>query len=258
VWIDAPPDQSWTNAQTVTVSGHVEDASPILEVTVGDVTATLTATPTGATFAAAGVPVGTGTIEARARDAAENPGEATIGLKVDRNPPVVEIQTPEADAWVLGPGVEVTGTAYDPEGSRVIVRVGDVEAQFSPLDPRKFRAVVPATAEGALILVATAWDEAGNDTSTPSRSVKVDFTKPVITLTDPASPPITNATVLHVEGTVEDLSPTTLKIDGTPVAVGADGGFSADVPLAGEGVRTIPFEATDKVNLVGTPSRPSR
>jgi hypothetical protein len=252
VTIDDPQDQSWTNGEPVTVSGHVEDASPILEVKVGEAAAALTQTSTGATFTATGVSVATGTITARARDAADNPGEATIELKVDRKAPEVWIETPLADAWVRGPQVEVTGGVKDAEGSPVLVYVNEsMEQDPTPAPERAFHAFVSA-GEGSLDLVATARDKADNASDPKHRTVNVDFTKPVIKLDEPKDPPITNATSLHVEGTVSDISPTTLKVDGTPVSVEAGGGFSAEIPLGGEGVQAIDFVATDSVGLVGT------
>ena len=56
---------------------------------------------------------------------------------------------------------------------------------------------------------------------------------------------------MHVEGTVSDLSPTTLAIDGTPAAVGAAAASRRTCPL-GEGEQTIALVATDSVGLVGT------
>ena len=150
-----------------------------------------------------------------------------------------------------GPQLEVTGSVADAGGTSVMVDVnGQMEQDPTLGVPRSFRALVNAS-EGPLELVATARDAAGNTAVTPPRDVKVDFTKPVITLREPQGQPITSAASVRVEGTVSDLSPTTLTIDGTQAAVGADGGFSADVPL-GEGEQTIALVATDSVGLVGT------
>ncbi len=248
VTIGTPQDDSWTSMETVEVTGHVEDDSPIRTVTVNNVGATLT----GSEFRAPQVPVGTGTITATAEDTAGNAGEAAIQLHVDRGAPTVVITKPEENTWVRGPQVEVIGTVGDPEGSPVVVEVNG-HGEKDPLQtvPRTFTAVVDA-GEGPLDLVATARDEAGNPASTPAWRVYVDFKEPVITLREPKGRPITNGTKLHVEGSVSDISPCKLTIGGESVDVVSDGRFSADVSLTGEGELTIPLVATDSVELTGT------
>ncbi len=248
VMIDTPPDGSWTASEAVDVTGHVEDASPIRTVTVNGAAATLS----GSTFTAPGVPVGAGRITARAEDAAGNAGEAAVDLRVDRTAPVVAITSPAADTWVRGPRVEAGGTVDDAEKSPVLVEVnGTVETDPQPGVPRAFEAVVDA-GEGSLDLVATARDEAGNAAHTSAWRVNVDYTAPVITLTEPVGTPITKEATLRVAGSVTDLSPSTLTIGGTAAPVAPGGSFSADVPLAGEGEQEVALVATDSVGLPGT------
>jgi hypothetical protein len=248
VTIDTPEDGSWVQSETVDVTGHVEDPSPIRSVSVNAVGATLT----GSTFKALQVPVGTGRITAHAEDVAGNAGEATIELRVDRNAPMVEITSPPAQTWVRGPHVEVGGSVDDAERSPVVVEVnGRMEDDPLPTVPRSFRAVVDA-GEGPLDLVATARDGAGNAASTPPWRVYVDYKAPEITLSQPVKTPITKAASIRVAGTVTDISPSTLTIGGTSVPVAPDGSFSADVPLPGEGEQTIALVATDAVGLTGT------
>lgn len=252
VTIDTPQDGSWTGLDAINVTGHVEDASPTKAVTVNGVAAALT----GAMFTASDVPVGAGRITARAEDAAGNTGETAIDLRFDRNPPTVTITSPGRDTWVLGPHVEVAGSVTDAEGSAVVVEVnGRMETDPLPIVPRSFHAVVDA-GEGPLELVATARDEAGNAGVSLPHPVNVDYTAPVITLTEPADVPVTNATSLHLVGTVVDISPTTLTVGGTSVEVLPDGSFTADVPLPDEGEREIVLVATDSVGLVGTLDQP--
>jgi hypothetical protein len=245
-----PQPGSRVGGATVDVTGEVQDASPIVRVSLGNREGQVT----GKAFSVPGVPVGDGPdvkLAGEAEDAAGNVGHEPLDLVVDRSPPQVWIDTPTEGAWVRGPLVEVTGGVKDAEGSPVLVYVNEaMEQEPTPAPERGFHAFVNA-GEGSLALVATARDEVPNAASTPPRNVNVDSGEPVITVDDPEGTPITNADTLHVAGTVKDISPTTLTVGGTPAVVGGDGRFSVDVPLGGEGEQTIELVATDSVNLVG-------
>src|SRR5262249_41687276 len=140
VTILEPANNTHTSAETVTARVQVDDLSPILSVLVNDVAATLGA---DGQYTATGVPVGQGTVEAVAKDAALNLGTDSVTLTIDRDPPQVKITSPDADAWVKGPQVEVRGTVKDASPTLVEVN-GQAELEPSEVLDRTFRALVSA------------------------------------------------------------------------------------------------------------------
>jgi hypothetical protein len=229
-----PVDGQSINSDTVTVSGSVSDAHAVT-VRVNTVDATITGTSFTAT-----VPVGSGptaTITITATDAAGNATPKTLTLHVDRVAPALQITSPADGAFVRGSAVQVTGTVTDTDTVQV-----DINGHPATVTGNTFTAAISAS-DGPLTLTATGRDTAGNS-GTAHVSVTVDSVAPSISVSAPADGAMTRADSIHFTGTLTDASPTTLRIDGTPVAV-ADGAFAADVPVTTDGARTVTLVATD-------------
>ena len=148
------------------VKGEVKDASPIAWVRIAGREAQLS----GTTFTATGVPIGDGpevSLTGEAEDAAGNLGRGVLPLIVDRQPPAVTIDRPEADAYVRGPVLEVEGTVTDQGDVTVEVNGVPEDVPASLRAPRSYRARVPVTDAATSAIVATAIDAAGNRGSAP-------------------------------------------------------------------------------------------
>ncbi len=267
LWLDTQPPElqvldpvegQLVSGQPLTVSGSVEDASPVT-VTVAGIAADVQ----GHSFTASGVPVGAGpqvTLEVVAEDAAGNRTTVPRLVAVDDQPPTVAIASPADGAVVRGPTVEVRGSAQD--AGPVTVRVNDVPATLDcgsgfvgelpalPDSRGRLRAVggtcsftaqVPVS-EGTTTLRAVALDGAGNEGS-DAVDVVVDSVAPVIVLSEPTAA-VLDAESVRLAGTVVDDSPVTLTLDGQPVAV-VDGGFSVDVPTPNETAYSLLLLARD-------------
>src|SRR5213075_230587 len=83
-----------------------------------------------------------------------------------------------------------------------------------------------------------------------SVTVNIDTQNPLITLTSPANNSIVaNPSQVVVTGTVSDISPVTVKVNGQTAAVAADGTWQATIDLTGAASpATITAVATDAVN----------
>ena len=244
--LDPPADPFFTSLDTLTVSGTVQDASPVESVVVNGIDATVD----GMSFSATGVPVTGGPIQAVATDAAGHTGVGTVNVVLDGTPPVVGITSPDEGAWVSGPSVEVTGNVEDDLSPTMVEVNGQPELDSSQELSRTFRVTVSAS-DGPLTLQARALDSAGNSGQGPARSVNVDSTPPLVVIDDPTEDPlVTKETSIRVAGLVQDASPVTLVVHGqTTVPVG--GRFERDIPLADEGKLVIVATATDQVGFTG-------
>ena len=243
VHIVDPPDASYTNASSVTVTGTVVDRSPV-QVSVSGVPALVS----GQSFVATGVPIGDGAravLTATATDEARNASHHEIVLHVDRVPPVVRITSPSPGEVLPGASLTVAGTYQDDSPVSIVYVNGEPAAlQAESATQGRFSATVSA-ADGSSLLEAAAHDAAGN-VGTDSVPVLVDSIPPALSISEPVSGTVTNARVIHVAGRATDETRVTVQIAGQPVSVGADGWFAADVPAAGEdGEQVITTTASD-------------
>jgi RHS repeat-associated protein len=161
----------------------------------------------------------------------------TVHFTIDLTPPALTISAPSANERLAVQQAIVRGTS---DGVRVTIN--DIVAS----DPASF-AVSVQLFEGANTLKAIATDAAGN-TTTVAIPVTLDTLAPELTIAAPQSELCTNAETIVVRGIARD--------DGTTVRVRvnagawrpatvANGEYTANVPLAGEGTMAIEVEATD-------------
>lgn len=240
VAIDEPAEGDFTAANTIKVTGSVSDATAVT-VKVGTVNATVT----GTTFTAASVPLpteGATALTATATDAAGNQNTASVTVKVDRTKPAVKITFPANGAFIQGATTEVKGTLTD--ASPALVTVNDAPAL---VNEGTFTASING-ADGVVIVKATAID-AANNASTDTITITFDATAPAFDI-EPTTP--TNKATGRITGTINDISPVTLKIGDTAVPVSPAGAFSYDAPLTAEGANAFVLTATDAAGNVAT------
>ena len=240
VAINEPAEGDFTAANTIKVTGSISDATAVT-VKVGTVNATVT----GTTFTAANVPLpseGATTLTATATDAAGNQNAASVTVKVDRTKPAVKITFPANGAFIKGATTEVKGTLTD--ASPALVTVNDAPAL---VNDGTFTASVNG-ADGVVIVKATAVD-AANNASTDTITLTFDATAPMFEI-EPTTP--TNKATGRITGTINDISPVTLKIGDVAVPVSAAGAFAYDAPLAAEGSNAFVLTATDAAGNIAT------
>ncbi|MGH2689825.1 MAG: Ig-like domain-containing protein, partial [Actinomycetota bacterium] len=173
VAITSPEDLAYIAATTVTVAGTVSEG--VVSVIVNGVTASLS----GTTFEAEGVPLieGGNTVTATAAGTLGRVGTDTIHVVRDLTPPRVVIYRPAAGGVVHEPAVAVSGLLNDivpgtVNESEAVVTVNGVPAQVSN---RSFLAPEVSLLPGENVLVATATDASGNTAAT---EVRVHFEPP--------------------------------------------------------------------------------
>src|SRR5579859_6356189 len=234
VVIAQPADGSYTNQQTIVVSGTVTDASPVTVQVQG-----VSATVNGTQFTAS-VPLpteGLQNLQAVATDAAGNVGQASVNVHVDRTPPLVKILSPQAGAYIKGPVITVTGSVTD--ASSTMTDVNGISTMLNP--DGTFSTQIPVV-DGPLNIIATSSDAAGN-VGTAQVPVIIDSVPPVITVTTPQDGLITNQATQTVQGTVTDAAPVTLTINGNPAPV-TSGAFSQSVAMSSDGLNAFTLVAT--------------
>ncbi|MBM7116846.1 RHS repeat-associated core domain-containing protein [Archangium primigenium] len=180
-----------------------------------------------------------------ARDVAGNGTRLPWQVTRDSTPPRLTLTAPEEGAKVAGDSVRVEGRAED--ATPLTVRVG---GQRAAVDPDGHFQLPVAVAPGAVSLEVVATDAAGNATRRVL-AVRVNTTPPRLELTAPASGTVTEASSISVSGFARAADRTdavTLEVSGHTHAVGADGRFSVEAPLA-PGPNTVSVTAVDGYGL---------
>ncbi|UCD83446.1 MAG: hypothetical protein JSU92_09015, partial [Deltaproteobacteria bacterium] len=201
--ITLPVMGEYIASSTVTVEGSVVEAgSGIEEITVqvGAYTAT------GSSFPIALViPDGVYTITAWAEDSCGNigPKDEVANVTVDTTTLSVSITSPSAGECVNSATVVVSGDVSDPAPSSGIagVTVNGVDADVTGLT---WTATLTGQAEGALTLVATATDLAGNSTDSAPVIISIDYSLPAVSIIAPDDGAYLNTTTVVVNGTAGD------------------------------------------------------
>ncbi len=231
VQVSEPAPGTITRAASVTVSGHVSDASPVsLRVSGVDVPVS----PDGS-FAGE-VPLagndGPSTLLFEATDAAGNVGTAALEVVIDRTAPDLSVLSPEEGAVVTGLPVVVQGMVHDQTATTVTVdgqeatRTADAwQVSFSDLP------------DGPHAFTVVARDAAGNET-TLARQVVLELLPPSIRITSPANGSLLSAGTIDVSGTITARSAVSVTVNGIAATVAGDGFTATGVPL-GEGDNTL-------------------
>ena len=154
-------------------------------------------------------------------------------------PPVVHVTTPAPGAATADAQVTVTGTVD--ASSAVTVTVNGQPATVGA--GNSFEATVALGGEGPNPIEVVATDAQGR-TGRATRTIVRDLSAPVLTVSAPQDGLVTSQTSIVAVGTVTDLTPTTVNVNGFPLVVDTLGGFSGAVSLA-EGANVLTFTATD-------------
>lgn len=159
-----------------------------------------------------------------------------VRVVVDTQDPVLLVQQPLSNGNV-GAKVAVGGTVTDALPCTVTVN-----GQPAQVDGERWSLELTLR-DGPQELVVEAKDAAGRSAAAVQRSIVVDAVAPVLRLA--ALPKVTKDTQVTVSGTVLDLGAGELRVDGTVVTPGADGAFTATVPLGEDRAYTIEVAAKD-------------
>jgi hypothetical protein len=218
--IIAPAGGAFLKGPTITVSGSVSDSAGATVVVNG-----AAATVSGNTFTASvHASDGALTVQAVATDGAGNSAIATTTVTIDSAAPVVTIVTPADGQYTAATSLDVSGGVND--SSAVRVTVNGVEAAMTGT---AFVATGVPIGDGPSVPIQVVATDAAGNASTSTVTVRVDRTPPVVRITSPVVNAYRKGPVVHVEGTVTDLSPVLVEVNGELAAV-AGGAFTADLP----------------------------
>src|SRR6266516_4053647 len=157
----------------------------------------------------------------------------------DVTPPVITINQPPAGFITREPQVTVAGSVRDETATTVTVNTNPATVGSDG----SFSATVALTTEGSTDIHVVATDAAQHSTDS-TRTVIHDTQPPVLTLNAPADRLITKETSVTVSGTVTDLTPVMVNVNGIPLPVDAAGTFTGSVTLS-EGANVLTVTATD-------------
>lgn len=243
--ITAPPPGTVTRDTAIEVTGTIQSPTNAT-VSVNGVAAAVTANSYTAT-----VPLpteGSNLLTVSAVSAAGTQVDSTRTVIRDRESPNLTLSSPAdgsatntASTTVTGTVIDATPVTVNTNGTPWTVGAGGAFGGSFPL------------AAGANVLTTTALDAAGNMTVI-ARTVTRDETPPALTVDAPAEGATVAAEDVTVSGSVTDLTPVTLTVNGTGVTVGTGGAFSTSAPLVA-GPNTITIVATDAATNSTTMTR---
>ncbi|MGC9060015.1 MAG: S8 family serine peptidase, partial [Thermoplasmata archaeon] len=229
--ISSPQDGTYISTTSVNVTGSTE---PGATVVVNGYNATVFSD--GSFYCEFAVSDGALTIKVLSSDAAGNKNTKEIKVIVDATPPVITLTNPAPNSVYNKSTVIVSGTL--------------TEANLKSLTVNGYGVIVGAggaftynlvLADGSGTVTVVAEDLAGN-TATVTRTVVVDTTIPVITVSSPMDASIIANKSVIVAGTTEPGA--TLKINGNNIQVASNGAFNTLLTL-NEGTNEITFYAED-------------
>jgi hypothetical protein len=242
----SPAESLLISAATVQVTGTATDAGSAVTVTVNG--QQITVGPGGAFSGIVPLMEGQNTITILARDASNNTTTVIRHVRRDSTPPTLTVTSP-IDGLATGQStMTISGNVVDL--STVSVSVNGT--QQTPGQGGAFGIEVPLL-EGLNTITVVATDAAGN-TSTITRTIRMDSIQPTLTVYSPVGGAITNLSSVTVSGTVTDSTVLTLTVNGVLQTLSPDGSFSTPVTLA-EGLNTITVVATDAAGNTSTAVR---
>jgi subtilisin family serine protease len=199
------PANNATVTGIVAVTATAGDNTAVARVELYDgatLLATVASSPYATAWDTSTATLGAHTLRARAYDTVGNATDsAPINVTVttapppDTTPPTVAITAPGAGAVVTGT-VTWSATASDNVGvTKVELRDGATVVTTLTASPYTFSWSTSSVATGAHTLTATAYDAAGNRTTSASCPITIDRTAPTVSLTAPASGATVSGTV---------------------------------------------------------------
>lgn len=237
-----------------------------------------TSSPYSFSWNSSSIANGSHSIGATAYDAAGNKASATRTVTVsntvaptDTTAPTVSFTSPAANASVSGTAINLEATATDNIAvSRVDFTVDGTVVNSDTASPYLFSWNSVTTNNGAHTLGATAYDAAGNKTSSThsvtvsNASTAPDTTPPTATIATPASASTVSGSSVTVSGTASDAGTGVKSVkvqfaNGTAVTATGTTSWTATLDstkVANDTNGSIVVTATDGVSLTGGSSIP--
>jgi RHS repeat-associated protein len=242
--VSSPADGSVTNQPSTTVSGTVSDSTTVA-LTINGVS---TAIGGNGTFSSSLALIeGANAITLVATDAAGNKTTVVRNVRLDTAPPQLVVTAPQNNSITNQKPIIVSGTVSDVTTVSLTINGNAV-----PIVNGLFSTSYTLT-EGLNTFIIVATDAAGNSSS-QTRSVRLDTTPPTLTITSPVNGITTNQLNVTITGTVADSTDVAITINGTPVQVGGNGAFTGQVTLS-EGLNSFTVVATDAAGNSSTVTR---
>lgn len=173
-------------------------------------------------------------------DALANAASYTLTFTVDTTPPVLTVSTLRDGAYTNNETLNIAGTVTDDtEGTEITINGDTVSVNT---DGSFSHALLLKS--GGNTISTTATDSAGN-TTTDTRTITLDQTAPVLTVTAPADNSKTGNLFLDVNGTVDKTSTVTVKRQDIVQCASMDGGAFTTTLTLNPGYNTIEITAAD-------------
>jgi RHS repeat-associated protein len=187
-------------------------------------------------------------VSGTAIDRAGNSSTMTVTVSLDKTAPSLHLTSPPDGTLRNDPQLTVAGAVSDALSGLAAVTCNDIATSV----PGSALSCTLLLSEGINPIEVRATDVAGN-TATASRTVTLDTTAPVVTITAPQVGALLNGSPITVTGTLDD--PTaTVEVNG--IEASASGGtFTAAGVLLVEGPNVLSATATDAAGNVSTASR---
>lgn len=233
--VTAPTDHLVTNADSVTVTGTVTDAS-VARANVNGIPMTLGA---GGAFSQRVVLAdGANYLTITAVDTVGNSASVVRVVTRDITPPVLTVTDPADGTLTNQPSILVRGRVTD--ASSVVATVNGMPASVA--QDGAFSQTI-TLAVGSTPVLVEARDAAGN-VSSHSLTVVRDTIAPQLNVTSPADQATVSSATLVLTGTVIDTHATTVQVNGVTVPVAAGGAFTDTLTLV-QGANVIQIVAFD-------------
>ena len=200
-------DGSWTNNETLNISGTVNDNIGLPQLTMNGTAVMVN--PDGTFSMALNLMVGPNTINTIASDLAGLQATDTRTINFDPTAPNISITTPADNGGTRNSTIEISGTVN--ESSMVFVKVNDYNPLPAQMDGNNFAMTVPLT-YGINTIEILATDLAGNNSSL-KRTVTYDDRSPALSITAPGQDIKTNQSSMIIRGTVSDMTAATVTVE---------------------------------------------
>ncbi|CAB5720519.1 Exoglucanase B precursor [Delftia tsuruhatensis] len=241
----------------VTQTAYAAPVAPTIEVTdpnLSDTQIRLDGAPhvSGTRISGAGSHV----LQVDAIDLAGNTASQTVRFSIQSNagdttPPVIDIRTPLAGAYLRRAATGLTAAIVDAQSTVAEAWFSIDGGAFVPLavdagqnDASLYAASLDGLADGVHSLVVRARDTQGNEASTEARSFTVDNTPPVITISGVAAGQYAAAVTPVISVTDLALHTSSITLNGATHASGT--------PVAANGDYTLSVEAVDRAGNSAT------
>ena len=241
--ISTPPDNTYTNSPSVTVSGSATDSiSWVEKISVNGANANIS----GESFSVSNIQLneGTNAITATVTDAAGNSGSDSATIILDTIAPVINLN--RTATITNNPAFNMSGSVND------VSPITSVTVNGSPVDlSGNIFSTTINLAEGSNSITVSATDKAGN-VGSATIEVLLDTTPPQVTIASPINQTYLNNPQIEVSGSASDAlsGVQSLTINGVETELLGGAYSSSGIQLA-EGTNTVKVVATDKAGNPG-------